>query len=199
MIENKKKKINIILFENYEPLDVFGPVEVLGKYEEVEIRFISMEGGLVKARTGFEVNTSKWNPETFEGIVLVPGGQGTRIFVNDEEFISALRKVVDKSEYCLSVCTGSALVAKTGALNGITATSNKRAMEWVMSVNSEVNWKRKARWCNDGKFYTSSGVSAGIDMAFSFMADLYGVARAKENSNQIEYIWNSNKDDDPFA
>jgi len=197
-MNREKVTISIILFENFEPLDVFGPVEVFGKYEQVEMRFISMDGGLVKARTGVEVNTSKWNIENFEDILLVPGGQGTRMLVNNEDFISLLRKFIDKSEYCLSVCTGSALLAKTGALNGITATSNKRAMEWVTSVGADVNWKKKARWCKDGKYYTSSGVSAGIDMALSFMADLYGKNLAENVANQIEYIWNSNSNDDPF-
>lgn len=198
-MNREKLTISIIVFENFEPLDVFGPVEVFGKYEQVEMRFISMDGGLVKARTGVEVNTSKWNIENFEDILLVPGGQGTRMLVNNEDFISLLRKFIDKSEYCLSVCTGSALLAKTGALNGITATSNKRAMEWVTSVGADVNWKKKARWCKDGKYYTSSGVSAGIDMALSFMADLYGKNLAENIANQIEYIWNSNSNDDPFA
>lgn len=198
-MNREKLTISIVVFENFEPLDVFGPVEVFGKYEQVEMRFISMDGGLVKARTGVEVNTSKWNIENFEDILLVPGGQGTRMLVNNEDFISLLRKFIDKSEYCLSVCTGSALLAKTGALNGITATSNKRAMEWVTSVGADVNWKKKARWCKDGKYYTSSGVSAGIDMALSFMADLYGKNLAENIANQIEYIWNSNSNDDPFA
>ena len=49
-------------------------------------------------------------------MLLVVGGQGTRQLVNDEQFINQLGKWIDESEICLSVCTGSALLACTGRL-----------------------------------------------------------------------------------
>lgn len=86
------------------------------------------------------------------------------------------------------MCTGSALLAKTGLLDNRKATSNKNALEWVRSVNENVHWLGQARWVVDEKYYTSSGISAGIDMALGFIADSFGDKRAREIANSIEYI-----------
>jgi transcriptional regulator GlxA family with amidase domain len=73
------------------------------------------------------------------------------------------------------------------------------SFQWVKSVDSEVDWVYRARWICDGKFYTSSGVSAGMDMALGFIADRLGKEKAREIASQIEYIWNEDKEKDVFA
>ncbi|MCD2347793.1 DJ-1/PfpI family protein [Clostridium guangxiense] len=191
--------INVLLFSDFETLDAFGPVEVLGRLEEYKLRYFSIDGGTIISRQGTKVITEKLENADFEGVLLVPGGQGTRPLVNDNVFIEKLKEIAVKSTYCLTVCTGSALLAKTNLLNAKKATSNKRAFEWVKSVNTDVNWQLCARWVADGKFYTSSGVSAGIDMALGFAADRFGVEKAKNIAHAIEYVWNSDKDNDLFA
>lgn len=119
--------------------------------------------------------------------------------MNDSQLLQALKEAVELSNYCLSVCTGSALLAKTGLLDNKKATSNKKAFDWVASVNSSVNWIRSARWVVDGKYYTSSGVSAGIDMALGFIKDRFGEQEAKDIANHIEYIWTEDCSKDVFA
>ena len=74
----------------------------------------------------------------------------------------------------LTVCTGSALLAATGLLDGCRAASNGLTFDWVTSVSDRVTWIRDAHWIVDGNFRTSSGISAGIDMALSFVQDLVG-------------------------
>ena len=133
------------------------------------------------------------------GILLVPGGQGTRTLVDNSVFISVLRSLAEAAEYCLCVCTGSALLAKTGLLDNIRATTNKKSYEWAVSQNDKVLWAPKARWVHDGKFYTSSGVSAGIDMSFAFVSDILGAEKASQIANHIEYIRNTDSEFDPFT
>lgn len=191
--------VNVLLFSDFETLDAFGPVEVLGRVAEFQLHFISAGGGIVTSSQGVPVITESWDRADFSGIILVPGGQGTRTLVNDRIFTEKLHDIVLQSEYCLTVCTGSALLAKTQLLNGRKATSNKRAFAWVQLVNPAVQWVSQARWVVDGRFYTSSGVSAGIDMALGFVADLFGNGRAAELARRIEYVWNANAADDPFA
>ena len=48
-------------------------------------------------------------------------------------------------------------------------------------------------------FYTSSGVSGGMDMTLGFISDIISYDKAKEVATRIEYIWNENKEDDPFS
>ncbi len=191
--------VNVLLFSDFETLDVFGPVEVLGHRKEYQLRYISVASGVIRSRQGTEILTMPAKEADYSGILLVPGGQGTRSLVNDSEFIDILSQLAFQAEYCLCVCTGSALLAKTGILNGHRATSNKRAFDWVRSVNRSVDWIARARWVVDGKFYTSSGVSAGIDMSLGFIADRFGEEAAVRTADAIEYIWNSDKENDVFA
>jgi len=191
--------INLLLFDDFETLDIFGPIEILGKIEEYNICYYSENGGIItnaqKARIITEpIKSADWN-----GILVIPGGRGTRNLVNDAKFIKMIRNVAEQSNYCLSICTGSALLAKSGVLEHRRATSNKNAMEWVKSVNENVHWIERARWVTDGKYYTSSGVSAGMDMTFGFISDCFGKEKAEKIANHIEYIWNSDSTNDIFA
>jgi Transcriptional regulator containing an amidase domain and an AraC-type DNA-binding HTH domain len=194
------KNFNVVLFDGFETLDAFGPAEIFGKMpEEYNLKYFSIDGGIVKSSQNAQVHTHHFSFINEGGILLIPGGMGTRELVNDAEFIEALTTTASEAEFVLSVCTGSALLAKTGLLNGRNATSNKKAFEWVQSVNTNVNWVKQARWVVDGNFYTSSGISAGMDMALGFISDKHGKKTAQELAKNIEYVWNDDKDVDPFS
>lgn len=186
--------INILFFEDYETLDVFGPIEILSRIENVKMHYVSIYGGLIKSRQGYEIKTESISTINSEGVLVIPGGQGTRTLINDKKYITELKEHCLNAEYVLSICTGSALLAKTGLLSNRNATSNKKAFEWVKSISNNVNWIRKARWVVDDKFYTSSGVSAGIDMSLGFVSDMFGVKKAEQIADDIEYVWNKNRD-----
>jgi transcriptional regulator GlxA family with amidase domain len=132
-------------------------------------------------------------------LLLVPGGKGTRREVGNKRLLDWLAGAAERAEIVASVCTGSALLAKAGLLDGKRATTNKLAFDWVASQGPKVDWQRSARWVEDGKFWTSSGVSAGTDMALALIARLCGIERAHEAADWAEYIWNEDSSDDPFA
>lgn len=188
----------VFLFEDFETLDVFGPVEILGRLKDLyTIKFYSLNGGQIKNSHGVSILTEgveeiKDNLDIF----LIPGGLGTRKEITNSLLIDRIRKFSEASKYVMTVCTGSALLAKTGLLNGKKATSNKRAFDWVITNGENVNWIKKARWTVDGKFYTSSGVSAGMDMALGFLSDTQGIQFARKVAFQIEYNWIEDKDND---
>jgi transcriptional regulator GlxA family with amidase domain len=193
------KNIGILLFENFETLDVFGPVEILGRLKDMyQIEFYSLDGGIIKSTQNVKIVTQKLTDAQKFDIFLIPGGMGTRLEVNNPEMISKIAAISNITPHVLTVCTGSALLAKTGLLNGLDATSNKRAFEWVSSQEAKVNWIKKARWAVDGKFYTSSGISAGMDMTLGFVRDLHGLALARKIAYEIEYTWQEDKETDEF-
>ncbi|KAF9179640.1 hypothetical protein BGZ50_006779 [Haplosporangium sp. Z 11] len=64
---------------------------------------------------------------------------------------------------------------------------------------SKVNWIKRARWVQDGKYVTASGVSVGIDAAFYIISELVDLKVAKKAFKFIEYIWRRNVDEDLFA
>lgn len=68
-----------------------------------------------------------------------------------------------------------------------------------MTQGPEVNWIRRARWVTDGNIWTSSGISAGIDMAYAFVEDQYGAKVADDIARVQEYVRNRDPTNDPFA
>ncbi len=191
--------INILLYDEFETLDAFGPTEILGEVEDFSLNFYSPNGGEVKSAHGVRVMTAPLAEIQSEGVLFIPGGYGARALMQDKAFLARLRALAEDACCCLTVCTGSALLAKTGVLDMKKATTNKQLFDWVAENNADVNWQRSARWVTDGKFYTSSGVTAGMDMTLGFVSDSVNMDKAYQIAAYIEYVWNPDPGDDPFA
>ena len=196
-----KKSIGVLIFDEFELLDVFGPLEMFGLMKEcLTVHLVSEAKGVVSSSAGPRSVADHCFADGHKyDIVVVPGGIGTRTLVNNETILRWIRQQSQTAEYVTSVCTGSALLAKAGVLNGKRATTNKLAFEWATSQSDSVLWVREARWVIDGRFMTSSGVSAGIDMSLSLLATLYGKEIAQKVAVLAEYQWNEDAKHDPFA
>lgn len=222
------KKYAVALFEGFQALDVFGPLDILNLLSKTLPLELSVIGPtlepvstLLNAPPGrisqkvVPTHTYDNAPDDIE-VLIVPGGQGTRDLGNTrvvEEFIKAR---YPKLRYFLTVCTGGAVAARAGVLDGREATSNKRSFSWVSSHSvcflvyrltftqvvtqgPKVNWHREARWVEDGNIWTSSGISAGIDMTFAFVERQYGRDIADDVTRSSEYVRNKDPKVDPFA
>jgi transcriptional regulator GlxA family with amidase domain len=124
---------------------------------------------------------------------------GTRTAVNDDDLMSWIAARSTAAELVMSVCTGAALLARAGVLDGRRATTNKRSFAWVESQGPGVEWVKRARWVRDGNRVTSSGVSAGMDMALAVIADLFGERASEELAVVAEYEPHRDPEWDPFA
>lgn len=193
--------ISIILYPDFETLDVFGPVEIFGKVPDWKMQFYSRDGGLISNRDGIQIATESFNtmPQSEIDTLFIPGGTGARTLILEADYINQLKQLAQKSRYVLTVCTGSALLAKSGLLDGKRATSNKLSFEWVKTSSLQTQWIEKARWVTDGKYYTSSGISAGMDMALAFVQDRAGETVARQIATRIEYRWQQDSQQDEFC
>jgi transcriptional regulator GlxA family with amidase domain len=202
-------KYAVALFPGFQALDVFGPVDIinqLAKSTNLELVILAAsldpvstavtEGGV--GQLIVPTHTYDNAPDDIQ-VLLVPGGLGTRDEANISHVIKYVQTVYPKLRYLLTVCTGSALVAMSGVIDGKRATGNKRAWKWAITKGPNVDWVLKARWVADGNIWTSSGISAGIDMMYAFMAELYGEDVAQELADSAEYRRNTDPDDDPFV
>ena len=197
----QKRTVGVVLFEDFELLDVFGPLEMFGiASEHFQINMLGKAKIPVASKQGPKsVVDHTFDESGHYDILLVPGGQGTRREVDNKSLLDWLKRQEPQSEYVISVCTGSALLAKAGLLDGLRATTNKRSFEWATFQGPRVNWQQQARWVEDGKFFTSSGISAGIDMSLALIQKLLGEKSAKDIARRAEYIWNQDASYDPFA
>jgi transcriptional regulator GlxA family with amidase domain len=193
--------VGMIVFEGFELLDVFGPLEMFGMLrEKVAITILAEHLGPVRSSAGPAVVAERTLAEPGRlDVLLVPGGMGTRREVTNVACLHSLRALAEVTPHVASICTGSALLARTGLLDQRRATTNKRSFRWATSQGPAVNWVAAARWVEDGKYFTSSGVSAGMDMALGLIAKLFDRVTAEGVARGAEYEWNSDRDRDPFA
>jgi transcriptional regulator GlxA family with amidase domain len=132
-------------------------------------------------------------------LLLIPGGIGTRGEIENPATLGWLKERVPAAEITMTVCTGSALLAQTGLLDGRRATSNKMVFQWVESTWPKVKWVRQARWVEDGSLVTSSGVSAGMDMALAVVTRISNAQTSDTLATLTEYDWHRDANWDPFA
>ncbi|KAF2867388.1 class I glutamine amidotransferase-like protein [Massariosphaeria phaeospora] len=206
--------IGVLLFPGFQLLDAAGPLDILNILSRTHTLSLSLI-----ARTLDPVSTSEAlgvaqgshfaqslvPTHTFEtapsdlDVLLVPGGLGTRDEANMQGVVEWLGRVYGGLRWCLTVCTGSVVLARTGVLDGRRATSNKKAFAWVTQQHPAVNWVPKARWVVDGNTWSSSGVSAGMDLTFAWVAHVFGEDVAGDIADGMEYERNMDAGEDRFA
>ncbi|MEL4358359.1 MULTISPECIES: DJ-1/PfpI family protein [unclassified Luteococcus] len=194
------RRISVVLFERFEVLDVLGPVELFSKVPGLQVEHVGPGTGPVRSAQGVQVIAETSYQELQEpDILLVPGGAGTRPLAADPDFLGWLGRTAKNSRLVTSVCTGSALLAAAGALDGYCATSNKLAFGWVTGCGPDVDWQPQARWVADRNRWTSSGVAAGMDMAHALIQHLHGAEAADNAARIAEYEPHRDSTWDPFA
>ena len=204
---SRPRRIGAVLYPGFEMLDTFGPLEmysVLGK-EEVEIVVIAQQSGPVAAALGSDgplaprvVADYSFEDAPTLDVLLLPGGFGTFAELENPAMLDYLRRASADAELVSSVCTGSALLAKAGLLDGLRATTNKQFFALARMQADAVDWVEEARWVDAGKFVTSSGVSAGMDMTLAVIARLWDEAAADSVAAFAEYSRQRDPQRDPF-
>jgi transcriptional regulator GlxA family with amidase domain len=196
-----ERTLGVVLYPGFELLDVFGPLEAFGNLPGViEVKMIAAQAGpVVSAQGPRAVADHGFKDAPPLDMLLIPGGIGTRDAIDDRPLLDWLAARSRSAEIVMSVCTGSALLARAGVLDGQRATTNKAFFQWVADQGPKVEWVRQARWVDAGKFVTSSGVSAGIDMALAVVTRLAGRDLAENLARMMEYQWHTDADVDPFA
>ena len=194
-------RIGTVLFERFELLDVFGPLEMFGVLPaRFELSMIGPTAGPVASNQGPRACADyAYADAPPVDIVLVPGGIGRLVVIEDRTFLEWVAGYCATADYVTSVCTGSALLAAAGLLDGYRATSNKRSFDWVREQGPRVEWVPEARWVVDRNRWTSSGVAAGIDMSLALIAQLCGDDVAHRLADNTEYEWHVDSHWDPFA
>jgi transcriptional regulator GlxA family with amidase domain len=201
MTTPQRRRLGVVLYPVFELLDVFGPLEMFGSLpEQVEITVIAERPGPVASFQGPQVVATHGFADCPPiDLLLVPGGFGTREQIGNAAMLEFLRTRAARAEVTMSVCSGSALLAIAGLLDGRRATSNKMFFRELVASGPHVEWVPQARWVEDGSFYTSSGVSAGIDMALAVIAKLFGEKTSEDLALATEYEWHRDASWDPFA
>ena len=201
MSEPKTRTLGAVLYEDFELLDLYGPLEMFGSIG-AELRIVTVAekpGPVASFQRPKTVAEFDFASAPMLDLILLPGGFGTLAQLENPKMLDFLRRRAAKAEVTMSVCSGSAILAKAGLLDGRRATSNKQFFDLARAQGAAVKWVEQARWVEDGPFATSSGVSAGTDMALAVIAKLYGKEIAQQIIEATEYEWQQDATRDPFV
>lgn len=192
--------LGAVLHQDFELLDFYGPLEMFGLVGKLEIVTVAEHAGEVASFQGpkgvADVGFTDCPPLD---LILVPGGAGTFPQLENQAMVGFLASRSAEAQIVMSVCSGSALLAKAGVLDGHRATSNKQFFFLAERVSDQVEWITDARWVDDGHVVTSSGVSAGMDMALAVIERLWGPDEAVRIADLAEYTRQTDPTIDPFA
>jgi putative intracellular protease/amidase len=212
-------KIGILVFPDFEPIDVWGFIEAFSiarfigsdyadsKPRPFEIVLISnqLSDGVAALPAPVQsYNGPKVAPDLFRNqaqgaklhLLMIPGGHGTGALLtkgpepgSPKALLEWVRTMDRVTPIICSVCTGAAVLAAAGVLDGKPAATNHQAFDWVTPFGPRVLWDSVSRWVDAGKYVTSAGVSAGTDMGFYLVKRLCGRAVAEAAALAAEYDW----------
>ena len=195
------KTLAVFIFPHIQTLDLFGPIEMLGGFRDrIKIKLVAETPDPVPTIHGQRIIPDAICQDGFDhDLLLVPGGDSAIDAGRRDDATRWIKTAADKADLVMSVCTGSILLAMAGVLDGRRATTNKQDFNDTIHLGPSVEWVRQARWVQDGKFFTSSGVSAGMDMSLAVASHLFGAEAAAWMADGTEYTWHQDPDRDPFA
>jgi transcriptional regulator GlxA family with amidase domain len=197
----ERKRVGILLFGDVEVLDFCGPFEVFSatrSNEETrrddpspfEVLLVAEKAGPIATTGGMIVLAQ----HSFENcplldILVVPGGWGTRKELSNAALLDWLRQRAQEAETVTAVCTGSMLLGFAGLLDGLHATTHWRSLDWMRDSFPSTSVEYQKHFVEDGRVFTSAGISAGIDMSLKVVARYFGEAVSRATARHMEYAY----------
>ncbi len=177
--------VGILLFPAVQQLDLTAPYEVFATLPGTEVHLVWKTVAPLRASTGLwlcpSVDFAQCPPLD---ILLVPGGAGVNSLLRDQEVLDFLRTRAAQARYVASVCTGALLLGAVGLLRGRRAATHWNARDFLPAFGAIPVAERVVR---DGSLFSAGGVTAGIDLALTMVAELAGQQAAQILQLSLEY------------
>ncbi len=189
-----RRNVALLLFDDVEVLDFAGPFEVFAVADELrghglfDVFTVGLAAGVVRARNGLRAVADHALADCPRADVLVvPGGAGTRVLLENPVMIDWIRERTAAAEVTLSVCTGALLLARAGLLDGLRVTTHHEVLGLLSRIAPNALVDPGARFHDQGRTVTSAGISAGIDASLHLVGRLAGAQVARDTAAYMEY------------
>jgi len=192
------RNVQILLFDDVDTLDFTGPMEVFAITGQRATGPVPFTVTMVAERRSPPITTRSgllvtpyytFNDSVQADILLVPGGLGARHETQNPAVLDFIRHQAQHAEIVMSVCTGALLLAASGLLDGLNATTHSAAFQELAELAPTARLVRDQRFVDNGQVITSAGITAGIDTALYVVQRLLGQATALETAHHMEYTW----------
>jgi putative intracellular protease/amidase/YHS domain-containing protein len=181
------KTIGIYLYDGYAALDAMGPYTVFSELMGARVFFVAKHKGFIDDGRGMKVQVDTSIDEVKHlDVLLIPGGlKETYLQTKDTALLSWIRSIDSTSKYTTSVCTGAWILGAAGLLKDKEATTH-----WYGKKRLADDFGAKiqnTRYAHSGKYWTSAGVTAGMDMSLALMNEIAGEKYTKTAMLGLEY------------
>jgi transcriptional regulator GlxA family with amidase domain len=176
--------VAIPVFPQIQSLDAVGPAQVFGSAnqhlgrEAYRVKFVATVPGIIPTSAGFafHADSLKSLPPTSVDTLICPGGEedGIRPAIADTALMAWIRKAATSARRACSVCSGAFLLASTGLLDGRRAATHWGSTTALQHIFPSISVDAESIFVTDGKFWTSAGVTTGIDMALALVEADHG-------------------------
>ncbi len=182
----QQRHIVIVAFEGLQPLDAVGPHEVfagagqaavaLGRAGSYRVTLASRGGGTVRAESGLVLGTSPL-PAASDRIdtLVLPGGRGSEEAARDKALLAWIRRTAPRCRRVATVCSGAFVGAAAGLLEGRRVTTHWARARHLAEAYPGLSVDPDPIYIRDGKYWSSAGVTAGIDLALALVQEDLGV------------------------
>jgi transcriptional regulator GlxA family with amidase domain len=181
------RTIGILVYNGVNDLDLMGPRYIFGQAMGVKTQLIALKQGNIKTVMGVEIvpNTVIDSVSQLD-ILIIPGGfTGTIEAAYNNDLHEWIRKIDKSTKYTGAVCTGVWVLGATGLLENKKASTNWYREEEFLEKYKAI--PANERYTQDGKYWTSAGVTAAMDMSLAIMQDIYGDRYAQAIMLDMEY------------
>lgn len=162
--------IGFVLFPKLTQLDLTGPLQVFSAFPGARCHLLARSMERVETDTALSIPpTGMLDSIDRLDLICVPGGFGVAAACTDQVLLEEVRRLAGQARYITSVCTGAFILGKAGLLRGRRATTHWAYHSLLSSVGAIPTAGRVVR---DANIFTGGGVTAGIDFAFSVIAEI---------------------------
>jgi putative intracellular protease/amidase len=183
-----QKKVAILVFNACEILDFTGPYEMFGA-AGCNVFAVAATKDPITTSMGLTVVPRYSFADAPQPDVLVIPGGGVQTAAKDSSTLAYIRKATGGTEHTMSVCNGAFILANTGLLDGLSATTTNGNLTRMAQAYPKIKVIRDQRYVDNGKLITTGGLSAGMDGALHVIAKLFGTGYAQQVALGEEYDW----------
>ena len=183
-----RKRVAILVFDGVEIIDFTGPYEMFGA-AGFEVFTVAGTKEAVTSSMGLTVVPKYTFTDAPQADVLVIPGGGVGEASADAPTLRYIKEATAHTQNTMSVCNGAFILASTGMLDGLKATTTRGNLPRLTSQFPSVKVVGNQRYTDNGKIITTGGLSAGIDGALHVIEKLLGAEAAREVAVVEEYNW----------
>ena len=182
--------IGVLIFPDFQLLDAAGPIsafEIASRFADnaPDIKVLAATPGPVRSSSGVEMLARGLRPSATITTLIVAGGEGTRTAARCAKTLAFVRAMAKRGIRIASVCSGAYILAEAGLLDGRRATTHWQRTQHFVSAYPKVKLESDRIFIRDGNFWTSAGISAGIDLSLAMIAEDYGEEIAQSTARQL--------------